>query len=178
MKALSIAREPNILEWMFSAAIVLVGLALMSCQFLPGTTPENELTYVKGVPTAATQTKITSLRRGQQSVVEWTIAPYQFNWASGDPHYDEVVSVLASGRPLEVWFSTKRESAVLKLNSALVRLYKMRADGRQIISYSEAAEVSENNALLIIGGVIAALGAFALLINWQQLQNMKGKSRR
>jgi len=178
MRALSTARQPGPLEWLFSFGIVLFGLLILGCQFLPGTTPENELTFVEGVPSNVMVTKVSSLTKGQRSIVECTLAPYHFEWASGDPHYDEIYSVLANRGPIQAWVSTKRERAVLNLDSARVRLYKLRAGGRQILSYSEAAGSYDSNALLIVGGAIALLGAFSVYINWQQSQNAQAAGRR
>jgi hypothetical protein len=159
--------KPSALDWLFCVGILLLGggfLGIYVFSRLYGTTPENELTLAEGQPTNIELSQLTGSYGARTDYLKFAVAQYRTEYASDQPKYQEVLSAVQSGEPIQVWVSTKQETVFPR--QGWVPLYKLSFEGRAILTYSEVvADKSQGSRAVLIGGsVVLAIGTWGVYL--------------
>ncbi len=154
-------QPPSALNWLFCIVVLLVGvvsLGLYTFSSLYGTTAENELTLVTGVAKNVRLTEIPGRFGAKSQVATFSVGNYQTEYGSGSPKYDAVLAAIRSGKPVQLWVSTKKET--LFPRAGWVPLYKLSMQGEPVVTYAEVIENKEDDSqsTLIVGGALLGLG--------------------
>lgn len=148
--------RPGILNWGCSVLVLLAGIGIFALFLLSprsGATPEEQLTYVEGVPTKIEVTPHTNPRGGQWYCLECTVGGQTFQWLSDDPAYEAILKAAQSGRPVRAWVSPKQAST-----GGIVPLYKFSQGETIILDYAVGtAWHNKGQGPALVGGTIALL---------------------
>ena len=160
------SRKPKVWEWLLCSGILAVGIGLtgiFAFASIYGTTPEEELTEVEGVPTDIRVTSDSGRSGNTAYFLNFTVAGHRTEYASTSPNYEKVLAAVKSGDQVHVWVSTKQET--LFPRKGWVPLYKMSVGAKPILSYSEIVEhkVDGSVALLLIGCLVVGVGPSGIL---------------
>jgi hypothetical protein len=155
--------HPSAGRWLLSVAALLLGtafLGLYAFERLHGTTPENELTLVEGVPEDVALTEQAIRGRRPARFLKFTVGGYRTEYSEYRPRFEGVAEAVQSGRPLRVWVSTRRET--LFPRAGWVPLYKMSVDEHNVLAYADVAGEQEggNHLFLIPAAILIAAGAW------------------
>lgn len=157
--------KPGVIGLLFHLAVILVGLAILSIylhHLLFGTTPEDELTLLEGVPQEVSL-KVMSGRGGSEShFLRFSVSGTKTEYSSSQPKYKKVLEVIERRESVRVWVSTKRETVLPRNN--WVPLYKLEHQNILILDYATTvANMRETGeSVPICGLVVLALGGFGL----------------
>jgi hypothetical protein len=163
----ALAQPPGCAGLLLGVAFLLLAAvlaAIFAYSRLYGTTPEEELTLVEGLPSNIQHSAV-STRGPTTHYLKFTIGSFATEYSSTRPHYQDVFGAVDSGEPIRVWVSTKRETVFER--DGWVPLYKMEHRGRMILDYETtvAHQKEEGDAAsFVCPGVAAALGVFSLLL--------------
>jgi len=155
-------RNPNAADWMCCIGALSFGIYLLGFfEFhrRHGTTPENELTLVEGVPRDVT---VSGSRGAKTEIITFAVDRYHTEYRGNRPKYREVHSAIDSGERLTVWISTKRETILPRQD--WVPLYKLSVGDRQILTYDEVVAANEEglSSIAIGASVFIGIGAYVL----------------
>jgi hypothetical protein len=155
-------RKPALLEWLVCLGAFAAGAAIMGVSLSGGLsrcTPEDELASAEGVPT-----NVREFRTVRAHFVSFTVGGYSMEYDGAAPKFQEVLTAVQSRRPIGVSVSKKNE-ALIPIGSQ-VTLYKLRAMGRPILSYSEVVgqRAKGGSAGPIIGCALMGLGALVTVV--------------
>jgi hypothetical protein len=164
-------QRPSRLKWLFYITIMLLGVFLLGLflfiHFL-GITREDDLTLAEGV---AADVERTQSARGTTHFVRFTVGRYRIIYGSDKPKFYDVVGMVESGQPMQIWVSTRRET-LFRLTD-LVPLYKLYDGNRAVLTYEETvASKSEQSWLFLVGGL-----ALFTIGSWEVYLCFRGSRR-
>lgn len=156
-------RKPWLIEWLFCLGLFFAGIGIGSLLVFVhyhGTTPEEELTLVEGVPTDVELTRQTGQRGDTAYFLTFKVGEYFTEYSSLDPRFDDVLSAVRADVPLRVWVSTKQETVFPRRGR--VPLYKLSTADKMVLTYPEVVgrKANRTGSILILGGTILSLGAW------------------
>ena len=159
-------RIPSPIEWIGCIAMLLAGLSVLGIGLfahLYGTTAESELTLVEGVPVDVKVSEIPRRRGANARVLKFTVSGQPTQYSDDAPNFGAVLAAANGGVPVQLWVSTKQETVFPR--SGWAPIYKLRVDGRQVLSYSEVVgrKPEQLQSVLILGGVLFVAGAWGTL---------------
>jgi hypothetical protein len=154
-------RKPSVLNWLVCVGVFAGGAALLGLHLTSRTrssTPEKELIVAEAIASSVSE----HMFRGNH-YLKFTVGRYAIEYDGAQPHYDDLRSAVQSGRPVRVWVSARNEAPIPI--GKTVTLYKLQLGDTLLLSYAETAayRAKQEYAVPIVGGVLAAMGAFFTL---------------
>ena len=154
-------QPPSFLVWLIYLGFVLSGVALFGLFVFVhfyGTTPEEELTLVEGIPHDVSGTRLNLGRRHSTDVLHFSVGDHRTEYGSKDPKFEEVLEAVTRGEPIQIWVSTKQETVFPR--AGWVPLYKMSVQSRPVLTYSESVDPDTATPVggMLCGGFVLALG--------------------
>ena len=146
--------------WLLCGAIFLLGLLALSADVFArrhGTTPESELTVVRGIATNADISRVQGTEYAR-----FTIEGQTVDYSSDLRGYPQVIDAIRHGEPMTIGVSQKRETLLPR--NGWVPLYTLSIGGEQLRSYQETINTGyrASHALSIVAAVLLALGGWGL----------------
>lgn len=175
MKALKTAHKPSIIEWLIPIGLLLAGVFLLLKMPQWSGIKESELIIAEGIPSEVKLITISSGMKGKSETLEFKVAGHSLQYATGDLHYNDVKSVLATQEPVKAWLF--QHPALFRIGE-FAQLYQLTVGGRKILSYDETESQNEasDKQRPILPLALIGLALFALFIIWTQLQNFNSKA--
>jgi hypothetical protein len=151
--------KPRLIDWVGCGAIVLAGVAVLGLYVfarLHGTTPEEELTQVEGVPEDVTLTS-----HDDTALLKFTVGGFRTEYSSNSPRYEKVLAAVRSGQPVQAWISTKQETPFPR--DGWVPLYKLSVGGEEVLDYATTAGDPGSWRVLVLACFLLAAGGWGLV---------------
>ncbi len=127
---------------------------------LAGTPSEDKLKLVEGIPS---QSKLFYSRK--TLMLEFHAGDMHTEYSQRDPHFNEVVAISKSGKPIKMWLQDKGPG------SDWGPLYKLIVNGETIVSYAET--VKSKSFSKTFGTVIGLILVFTSIFDFTRRRNKK-----
>jgi hypothetical protein len=162
---------PSVSVWLFCSVLLLIGLLGLGISVFSsfyGTTPEEDLTLVEGLPGDISLSEVTGRYGHKHDTLHFTIGGYRTEYGSDAPKFQDVLAVVDGKNPIQAWVSTKRETVFAR--DDWVPLYKLSEDGKPVLTYSDVVTHSSDSldSAFVVSAVILAIGAGGLFFCYRR----------